>query len=421
MTKQNQNQYSIWKNAQLHLLTDIQKPQIIQNGTIVTSQHKIIWMGETDQLPSNFSNPSNNLSNNLSNIEYDLEQAVVTPGLIDCHTHVIFGGNRANEFRQRLEGASYEDILAQGGGIYNTVKATRASSEAQLYQSAAQRVRQFLSNGVTSFEVKSGYGLNLESERKMLRVARQLGQIGLDVTTTFLGAHVRAPEFHDNKQYISYLIDVVLPELIKENLVDAVDAFCDKIAFSDVELKPLFEYAQQKKLKLKIHSDQLSTSGGTVLAAQHKSLSAEHLEYMTEQDAKAMQSAGMVAVLLPSAFYYLQQTQKPSIDLLRQYQIPIAIATDCNPGSSPCQSLLTTMNMGCVLFGLTPFEVLKGVTCHAAKALGWEKSKGQLAVGYDADFVVWDCEQIDELVYFLGHNPCKKVIKKGTVIYEQSA
>tara|TARA_R110002110_G_scaffold166602_2_gene367293 strand:- start:48009 stop:49250 length:1242 start_codon:yes stop_codon:yes gene_type:complete len=412
MTKPNQHYYSIWRNGQLHLLTDTLSPKVIQDGTMVTDQHKIIWIGETSLLPKKFLSPQN--------IVHDLEQAVVTPGFIDCHTHVVFGGNRANEFRQRLEGVRYEEILAQGGGIYNTVKATRESSETQLYQSAAKRVRQFLINGVTSFEIKSGYGLNLQTERKMLRVARQLGQMGLDVTTTFLGAHVRAPEFQDNTQYITYLIEDVLPELMNENLVDAVDAFCDQVAFSADELKPLLEFANQNNLNIKIHTDQLSASGGAVLASQYKALSAEHLEYITEQDVKAMQESGMVAVLLPGAFYYLQESQRPNIDLLRQYQIPIAIATDCNPGSSPCQSLLSIMNMACVLFRLTPFEVLKGVTCYAAKALGWETSKGQLAVGYDADFVIWDCEQVDELVYFMGHSPCKKVIKKGTVIYEQS-
>ncbi len=403
---------TIWQNAQLHLLTDIHTAEIISHGTIVTENNKIIWLGEHKKLPEVYSV--------VKNIFYDLDNAVVTPGLIDCHTHVVFGGNRSSEFRQRLEGMSYEKILGQGGGIYNTVQATRALTEAQLYQSAAKRVKQFLMNGVTSIEVKSGYGLNLETERKMLRVARQLGHIGLDVSTTFLGAHVRAPEYQNNAQYIDYLVDSVLPELIKENLVDAVDAFCDKVAFSASELNPLFKYAYKQKLNIKIHTDQLSASGGAILAAKYKAISAEHLEYMSEKDAKAMQKAGTVAVLLPGAFYYLQDSQKPNIHLLRQYKIPIAIATDCNPGSSPCQSLLMIMNMACVLFRLTPFEVLKGVTCHAAKALGWEGNKGQLKIGYDADFVVWDCEQVEELMYFSGNNPCKKVIKKGRIIYEQS-
>jgi len=403
---------TIWQNAQLHLLTDTSSPKIISHGSIVTKNNKIIWLGNQSELPG--------IYNAEDNIFYDLDNAIVTPGLIDCHTHVVFGGNRANEFRQRLEGVSYEEILTQGGGIYNTVQATRGLTEEQLYQSAVKRVRQFLRNGVTSFEVKSGYGLNLETEQKMLRVAKQLGKIGLDVRTTFLGAHVRAPEYKSNSQYIEYLIDTVLPELIKEDLVDAVDAFCDEVAFSALELKPLFEYAYKQGLNIKVHTDQLSASGGAILATRYNALSAEHLEYMSEKDAKAMKDAGTVAVLLPGAFYYLQAKQKPNVALLREYDIPIAIATDCNPGSSPCQSLLMIMNMACVLFRLTPFEVLKGVTCHAAKALGWENQKGQLKVGFDADFVVWDCEQVEELMYFSGNNPCKKVIKKGKIIYEQS-
>lgn len=409
MTEQN---HTIWQNATLHLCTDLDTDRVINNGTLVTGENKILWVGPVDQLPNKYKNNGH--------LTYDLAHAVVTPGLIDCHTHVIYGGNRANEFKRRLEGERYEDILAQGGGIYSTVRATRATDEARLYSSALQRVRQFIRNGVTSFEVKSGYGLDLENETKMLRVARKLTQSGLDVRATFLGAHVRAPEYDNNHDYIDYLVNVVLPAVADNKLADAIDAFCDTIAFSKEELEPLMAAANRHGLKCKIHTDQLSTSGGAECIAPYQALSADHLEYTNDQQLQLMKKSGMVAVLLPGAFYYLQESQKPNVQKLREFDIPIALATDCNPGSSPCLSLLSILNMACVLFRMTPFEALKAVTRHAAKALDWSNEKGQLQVGYDADFVVWDVKQFDELVYYFGGNPCSKVIKKGSIIYERS-
>lgn len=409
MTEQN---HTVWQNATLHLCTDLDTDRVIKNGTLVTGENKILWVGPAEELPENYKNNGH--------LTYDLTHAVVTPGFIDCHTHVIYGGNRADEFRRRLEGERYEDILAQGGGIYSTVRATRETDEVSLYSSTLQRVRQFIPNGVTSFEVKSGYGLDLENETKMLRVARQLTQSGLDVRATFLGAHVRAPEFDNNQDYIDYLINVVLPVVAEQNLADAIDAFCDTIAFSKEELDPLMAAANQLGLKCKIHADQLSASDGAELIAPYQALSADHLEYITERQLQVMKKAGMVAVLLPGAFYYLQESRKPNVQKLREFDIPIALATDCNPGSSPCLSLLNILNMACVLFRMTPFEALKGVTRHAAKALDWSGEKGQLQVGYDADFVVWDVKQFDELVYYLGGNPCLKVIKKGSIIYERN-
>lgn len=404
--------FKLWLNATACLMADDKAYQLIKNSAIVTQKGKITWIGPKVELPEAYNQQA-------AKETIDLADKLVTPGLIDCHTHCVFAGNRANEFSMKLQGISYEEILKQGGGIYSTVRATRAILEDELYELAHKRVTHFLQQGVTTIEIKSGYGLDYVTERKMLNVAKRLAdQLPLTISKTFLGAHVLAPEFDSKQSYINYLADEVLPQLVQENLVDAVDAFCDSIAFDVKTLKKLFQKAKEYNLGLKVHSDQLSNSLGAKEAATLKAWSADHLEYIDEQSLKVMADMGTVAVLLPGAFYYLQEKQKPPIEKLRANNIPIALATDCNPGSSPCFSLLNTLNLGCVLFKLTPFEALKAVTRNGAKALGMSEKKGQLSPGFDADFVAWDVSHPDELVYYLGANFCEKVIINGDIVYQ---
>lgn len=404
--------FKIWSNAKIFLMTEDAQHQFIESGAIVTHNKNIVWVGDVQDLPAQY-------INNHS-AYYDVEGRVITPGLIDCHTHVIYAGNRANEFALKLQGVSYEEILLKGGGIHATVNATRALSEAELMQQSLQRVKQFISQGVTGLEIKSGYGLDYQTERKMLRVAREIGKLlSLNVSKTFLGAHVLPREYTNKKAYLDYLVVEVLPNLVKENLVDAVDAFCDKIAFDIEELEALFSKAKELSLNLKLHSDQLTNSKGAHLAGRFQAWSVDHLEHIDEVSIQILAHSNTVAVLLPGAYYYLQEKQKPPVDLLRTYKVPIAIATDCNPGSSPCLSLLTILNMACILFRLTPFEAFKAVTRNAAQALGWSDKKGQIKVGFDADFVVWDINHPDELSYYIGANPCVSVINAGEIIYDK--
>lgn len=402
---------TLWLHGKLVCMTDSNQHVIIEDGAMFTENQHIAWIGRYDEIPQHYLNTQINT--------VDLEGKLVTPGLIDCHTHVVFGGNRANEFSQKLQGVSYETLLKQGGGIYATVKATRLASEAELLHVSTKRVANFLTQGVTCLEIKSGYGLDLDTERKMLRVARAIAnKLPLYISTTFLGAHVIAPEFSDHKHYIDYLMNDVLPVLVDEGLVDAMDAFCDAVAFDFATLLPLYQKAKSLGLGLKIHSDQLSQSDGAKQLAPMHAWSAEHLEYIDEAGVQALQQYGTVAVLLPAAYYYLREQHLPRIDLLRKYQVPIALATDCNPGSSPCLSLLTILNMACLLFRFTPFEALAAVTRHAAQALGLKHRKGQLKVGYDADFVIWDAGHPDELAYYIGAQLCEKVIIKGNIVYD---
>ncbi|MGB9141585.1 MAG: imidazolonepropionase [Aestuariivirga sp.] len=342
---------------------------------------------------------------------------LLTPGLIDCHTHIVYGGNRAAEFEQRLNGATYADIAKAGGGIMSTVRATRAASEAQLLESALRRLESLLAEGVTTIEVKSGYGLDLDTEVKMLKVARKLGTLRpVDVKTTFLGAHTFPQEYKENHpDYVKLVCDRALPQIAKDGLADAVDAFCEGIAFSVAETELVFKAARTAGLPVKLHAEQLSNLGGAKLAARFNALSVDHIEYLDEDGVESISKSGTVAVLLPGAFYYLRERQAPPVAALRKHKVPIAIATDLNPGSSPVHSLLTTMNMSCILFGLTPEEALLGVTAHAARALGL-KDRGTIAVGQKADLALWDVQRPGDLSYPLGFNPLAAVIRNGEVV-----
>ena len=319
------------------------------------------------------------------------------PGLIDCHTHLVYGGNRAREFEMRLEGASYEDISLAGGGIMSTVRATRALSESELFDESVPRLQAMIKHGVRTVEIKSGYGLELETELRMLRVARRLGEeLGVRVKTTLLAAHAIPPDFGGD--YVAHVCDEIIPRAV--GLADAIDAFCEKIAFSPDEVRRVFESAQRHGFSVKLHADQLSDLGGAALAASFGALSADHVEYTSEAGVKAMAENGTVAVLLPGAFYTLRETQLPPIELFRKHGVPMAVATDCNPGTSPCTSLPLMLNMACTLFRLTPTEALRGVTVNAARALG--VSGGVIAEGEPADLLIYDCKHPSELCYRVG-------------------
>ena len=340
--------------------------------------------------------------------------ALVTPGLIDCHTHIVFGGNRAREFEMRLSGATYEEVARAGGGIVSTMAATRAATQDQLIDTALTRLDSLISEGATLIEVKSGYGLDRDTELAMLRAARALAtRQGIRVRTSFLGAHAIPREFAG--QADAYIDTVCIPALRAahaEGLVDAVDGFCEGIAFDTAQIARVFDVAGDLGLPVKLHAEQLSHMGGAALAARYGALSADHVEYASEADAQAMAAAGTVAVLLPGAFYTVRETQLPPVDAFRKHGVPIALATDCNPGSSPLTSLLLAMNMGCTLFRLTPAEALAGVTRHAAKALGMTDC-GQIAPGMRADLAIWDVETPAELAYRIGFNPLKRRIFGG--------
>ncbi|OEE62119.1 imidazolonepropionase [Enterovibrio norvegicus FF-454] len=331
-----------------------------------------------------------------------LENRLVTPGLIDCHTHLVFAGNRANEFEQRLNGVSYQDIAAQGGGILATVNATRKASLESLIELALPRAKALISDGVTTVEIKSGYGLTVNDELKMLRAAKMVGrEANIHVTTTLLGAHALPPEFAGRgNDYIDLVCNEMIPAAAEENLADAVDVFCEGIGFSKIQMQRVFEAALSHGLKIKGHTEQLSNLGGSALAAQMGARSVDHIEYIDLSGVEALAANNTVATLLPGAFYFLRETQKPPIDLLRKNHVPMAIATDFNPGTSPFASLTLMMNMASTFFGLTPKETLYGVTKHAAQALGL--NKGQLAIGFDADFAVWDLSEPAELSYQIG-------------------
>ncbi|WP_341960542.1 imidazolonepropionase [Pseudomonas sp. RC10] len=377
---------------------------IIENAAIVTDGAHIAWVGPLSDAPD------------LADAQkVDLDGAWVTPGLIDCHTHTVFGGNRSGEFEQRLQGVSYAEIAAAGGGIASTVRATRAASEEQLYASAERRVQHLLKDGVTTLEIKSGYGLDLASEGKMLRVARRLGEkLPVTVRTTCLAAHALPPEYKDRADdYIAHICSEMLPALAAENLVDAVDAFCEYLAFSPAQVEQVFITAGQLGLPVKLHAEQLSSLHGSSLAARYQALSADHLEFMTEEDAIAMAASGTVAVLLPGAFYFLRETQLPPMDALRKHGVKIAIATDLNPGTSPGLSLRLMLNMACTLFRMTPEEALAGATIHAAQALGLAETHGSLEVGKVADFVAWNIERPADLAYWLGGDLDKRVVRHG--------
>jgi imidazolonepropionase len=334
----------------------------------------------------------------------DCTGKLVTPGLIDAHTHLIFEGNRANEFEMRLQGVPYQTIAAQGGGILSTVNATRKASICQLVETALPRLDGLLQSGVTSVEVKSGYGLTLEDEIKMLKAAKELEQHRrIKITTTLLAAHALPPEYKDRPDdYIEHICQEIIPLVAEQELATSVDVFCESIGFNLEQTEKVFRCAIEHGLKVKGHTEQLSNLGGTALTARYNGLSADHIEYLDEQGVEALEQSGTVAMLLPGAFYFLRETQKPPIELLRQHKVPMALATDINPGTSPFADLTLMMNMGCTLFGLTPEESLRGVTCHAAKALGYGDSRGQVSVGFDADLSIWNIDHPADLSYQVG-------------------
>ncbi|MBA1295076.1 imidazolonepropionase [Pseudomonas lurida] len=394
---------TLWQHC--HVATMAQgKYSIIEDAAMVTAGSLIEWIGPRSQAPSA----------DYAQV-HDLQGAWVTPGLIDCHTHTVFGGNRSGEFEQRLEGVSYAEIAAQGGGIASTVRATRAASEDELFASAHKRLRSLLRDGVTTVEIKSGYGLDLANERKMLRVARRLGEaLPVSVRATCLAAHALPPEYKDRTDdYIEHICSEMLPALAAEGLVDAVDAFCEYLAFSPAQVARVFDVAQQLGLPVKLHAEQLSSLHGSSLAARYHALSADHLEFMTEEDAIAMAAAGTVAVLLPGAFYFLRETQLPPMEALRKHGVKIAIASDLNPGTSPALSVRLMLNMACTLFRMTPEEALAGATQHAATALGMGHTHGSLEVGKVADFVAWQIDRPADLAYWLGGELDKRVVRHG--------
>jgi imidazolonepropionase len=393
---------SVGRPMQDQLLIDIRVATmvggygLIDRATIAVKNDHIAWVGAKAELPSEFSKFSK--TSHQGNL--------VTPGLIDCHTHVVFGGNRAAEFEMRLKGATYEEVARAGGGIISTVKATRTATVNELVTAALPRIDAMLAEGVCVIEVKSGYGLDIETELRMLRAARAIAkQRPVRIVTSFLGAHAVPPEFKDRSD--AYIDDVCVPALRaahSEGLVDAVDGFCEGIAFSTVQIARVFDVAKSLGLPVKLHAEQLSNLGGAKLAAGYGALSVDHIEYLDEEGVAALAKAGTTAVILPGAFYTLREKQVPPIDLLRKHKILMALSTDCNPGSSPMTSLLLAMNMGCTLFRMTPEEALLGTTAHAARALGL-KDCGTLEVGKRADLAIWNIEHPAELAYRIGFNP----------------
>ncbi len=393
-------------NAAIATLEDNTSFGLLPTGAIALAGDQIEWVGAAGEVPEKYRNDD----------IHDLGGRLVTPALIDCHTHIVFGGNRAAEFELRLNGASYEEVARAGGGIVSTVKATRKATQHALLKDALTRIDAMIDEGVTLIEVKSGYGLDRDTELKMLRVARQIEQSRpIDVRTSFLGAHA-VPEDYKN-QPDAYIDDVCIPTLRTahaEGLVDAVDGFCEGIAFDTAQITRVFDVAKELGLPVKLHAEQLSNIGGTQLAADYGALSADHVEYATEADARAMATAGTHAVVLPGAFYTLRESQLPPIQAFRDHGVPMALATDCNPGSSPLASPLLTMNMACTLFRMTPLEALLGVTAHAATALG-ESNRGRIVAGARADLCVWNITHPAELAYRIGFNPLHRRIFRGAI------
>lgn len=394
----------LWLNARVATMTADRPWGWLEDGALLTEGEHIVWVGERAALPAGLSPDE----------EHDAGGALITPGLIDAHTHLVYGGHRAREFELRLQGASYEEIALAGGGVRSTVAATREATHDQLFESAAARARALMAQGVTTVEIKSGYGLSLVHEARCLRAARQLGQaLPLCVRTTSLAAHALPPEFEGRPDaYINAICDW-LPQWHAEGLVDAVDGFCERIAFTPAQIGRVFDAARALGLPVKLHAEQLSDQGGAALAARHGALSCDHLEYLSPEGVQAMAASGTVAMLLPGAYYFLRETKLPPMQALREAGVPIAIATDHNPGSSPTLSPLLMLNMACTLFRMTPEEALAGMTRHAALALGLAATHGQLKSGLRADFALWDVEHPNELAYRFGHNPCRQRVVGG--------
>jgi len=398
----------VWVGAQIATMAENAAPYgIVQDGAIAVRGERIAWIGPAAaaaRVAAQHGTPC-----------HDVHGAWITPGLIDCHTHLVYGGNRVAEFEQRLSGASYEQIAKAGGGIQSTVRATRAAQSETLRASAAIRAQALMSEGVTTIEVKSGYGLELETERRLLEVARSLQRtLPVSIATTYLGLHALPEEYRsDRRAFVDLVSGAWLEALAADGLVDAVDAFCESIAFSVAETEQFLRAAQALRLPVHLHAGQLSDMGAAELAAKYAALSADHLEYLSAGGAQALARSGSVAVLLPGAYFTLRQTTPPPVPLLRKAGVPIAVATDCNPGTSPCNSLLLSMNMACTLFGLTPAEALGGTTAQAARALGLLHDRGTLEVGKRADFALWRIDRPAELCYGLGANPCIGIVQGG--------
>jgi len=396
----------LWRRARIATMAAGGAPfGLIEDGAIAARDGRILWAGPIAALPRDVE----------AGEVIDLDGRLVTPGLIDCHTHLVFAGDRSREFELRLEGASYETIARAGGGIASTVRLTRAADAATLLGTALKRLDALIAEGVTTIEIKSGYGLDRDNEIKLLRVARRLGaERRVTVSTSVLGAHALPHEFADRPDdYIDAVCRDMLPAAAEAGLVDAVDGFVERIGFTAAQMRRVFTVARALGLPVRLHAEQLSMCGGAALAAEFGALSADHLEHEDEAGVAALARAGTVAVLLPGAYYFLRESQKPPVALLRRHGVPIAVATDCNPGSSPLSSLLLALNMACTLFRLTPEEALAGATRHAARALGMAGETGTIEPGKWCDFCVWDVEQPAELAYRIGFNPLERRIWRG--------
>ncbi len=396
---------TLWRNANLATLHGDTPWGWVPDGALLTEGTHIVWAGPMQALPAEHTTHIGQ--------EHKLDGALLTPGLVDCHTHLVYGGQRAAEFEMRLQGASYEEISRAGGGIRSTVAATRAATDDALLASATRRAQSLMASGVTTVEIKSGYGLSAHDEARCLRVARTLGEtLPLTVRTTYLGAHALPPEYAGRPDDYVDAVCSWMPALHAQGLVDAVDAFCENIGFTPAQTRRVFGAARRLGLPVKLHAEQLSDQGGAALAAEFGALSCDHLEHLSEAGIRAMKAAGTVAVLLPGAYYFLCDTKLPPIDALRAHGVPMAVATDHNPGTSPGLSLPLMLNMACTLFRLTPEEALRGATVHGARALGLH-DRGTLAAGQRADFCVWDLEHPHELAYWFGHNPCRRTVMGG--------
>ncbi|SBS33675.1 Imidazolonepropionase [Marinomonas aquimarina] len=396
---------SLWLGANIATMVH-GRYQLLEQGAIAVKNGHIAWLGMVADVPEHSVMHT-----------YQLEGGLITPGLVDCHTHLVFAGNRANEFEMRLNGASYQEIAKAGGGIMSSVHATRAASVEQLLASAEPRLKSLMADGITTLEIKSGYGLSTASEIAMLQAAKGLLDLHpVDIKTTCLAAHALPPEFAERADdYIDYLCDELLPKVAQLGLADAVDAFCEGIGFSVAQTERYFKAAKVLGLPVKLHAEQLSALGGSAMAASHQALSADHLEYVTEDDVKAMAKAGTVAVILPGAFYVLREKQRPPIELFRKHGVPMAIATDANPGTAPVLSLRLMMNMACTLFAMTPEEALAGVTLNGAKALGMADQVGSLEVGKRANFVHWNVSSPAELSYWIGGQLLQQRVYNGEI------
>jgi imidazolonepropionase len=401
---------SLWFNVNLATMIEGNPYGMVEDGALVVDGSKIAWLGKRVDLPEDYE----------SRVEknFDGQGGWITPGLVDCHTHLVYAGSRAREFELRLQGATYEEIARQGGGIRSTVAATREADENNLLEQSAPRLMALMQEGVTTVEIKSGYGLDFETESRMLRVARQLGKkYPVTVVPTYLGAHALPSEFEGRSDdYIDFVCNSVMPEVAAQKLAVAVDAFCENIGFTPDQTDKVFQTAQKLGLAIKLHAEQLSDLKGAKLASRYGALSADHLEHVSEEGVKAMAASGTIAVLLPGAFYFLRETRLPPIELLRSHAVPMALSTDCNPGSSPTTSLLLMLNMACTLFRMTPEETLAGITRNGARALGLEERIGTLEAGKDADFVLWDITEPAELAYRVGFNPLQRVVRQGKVL-----